>query len=123
MTFVNVCKDTRLWPARKWSIYGKAADIPFASGSYPGVAFKGFTQTIWWDTRDRRSICSSRISVSESELDSYLILQKEEDQKSYDYDLSHILLPITSRSGEGEINRKQEMIIELRLKIEDGETF
>ena len=35
----------------------------------------------------------------------------------------HILLPITSRSGEGEINRKQEMIIDLRLKIEDGETF
>ena len=79
-------------------------------------------QQITLDELRQREV-SSRISVSESELDSYLILQKEEDQKSYDYDLSHILLPITSRSGEGEINRKQEMIIDLRLKIEDGETF
>ena len=79
-------------------------------------------QQITLDELRQREV-SSRISVSESELDSYLILQKEEDQKSYDYDLSHILLPITSRSGEGEINRKQEMIIDLRLKIEDGEAF
>ena len=79
-------------------------------------------QQITLDELRQREV-SSRISVSQSELDSYLILQKEEDQKAYDYDLSHILLPLTSRSGQGEINRKQEMIIDLRLRIENGETF
>ena len=79
-------------------------------------------QQITLDELRQREV-SSRISVSQSELDSYLILQKEEDQKAYDYDLSHILLPITSRSGEGEINRKQEMIIDLRLRIQEGENF
>ena len=79
-------------------------------------------QQITLDELRQREV-SSRISVSQSELDSYLILQKEEDQKAYDYDLSHILLPLTSRSGQGEINRKQEMIIDLRSRIENGEAF
>ena len=79
-------------------------------------------QQITLDELRQREV-SSRISVSQSELDSYLILQKEEDQKAYDYDLSHILLPLTSRSGQGEINRKQEMIINLRSRIENGEAF
>ena len=79
-------------------------------------------QQITLDELRQREV-SSRISVSQSELDSYLILQKEEDQKAYDYDLSHILLPLTNRSGQGEINRKQEMIIDLRLRIENGEAF
>ena len=79
-------------------------------------------QQITLDELRQREV-SSRISVSQSELDSYLILQKEEDQKAYDYDLSHILLPLTSRSGQAEINRKQEMIIDLRLRIENGEAF
>lgn len=79
-------------------------------------------QQITLDELRQREV-SSRISVSQSELDSYLILQREEDQKAYDYDLSHILVPITSRSGQGEINRKQELIIDLRLKIENGEAF
>jgi len=79
-------------------------------------------QQITLDELRQREV-SSRISVSLSELDSYLILQKEEDQKAYDYDLSHILLPLTSRSGQAEINRKQEMIIDLRLRIENGEAF
>ncbi|MBI32677.1 MAG: molecular chaperone SurA [Gammaproteobacteria bacterium] len=79
-------------------------------------------QQITLDELRQREV-SSRISVSQSELDSYLILQKEEDQKAYDYDLSHILLPITSRSGEGEIDRKQKMINDLRSKIASGESF
>ena len=79
-------------------------------------------QQITLDELRQREV-SSRISVSQSELDSYLILQREEDQKAYDYDLSHILVPLTSRSGQGEINRKQELIIDLRLKIENGEAF
>jgi len=79
-------------------------------------------QQITLDELRQREV-SSRISVSQSELDSYLILQKEEGQKAYDYDLSHILVPLTSRSGQGEINRKQELIIDLRLRIENGEAF
>ena len=79
-------------------------------------------QQITLDELRQREV-SSRISVSQSELDSYLILQREEDQKAYDYDLSHILVPLTSRSGQGEINRKQELIIDLRLRIENGEAF
>ena len=61
-------------------------------------------QQITLDELRQREVIS-RISVSQSELDSYLILQKEQDQKAYDYDLSHILLPLTSRSGEGEMNQ------------------
>ena len=79
-------------------------------------------QQITLDELRQREV-SSRISVSQSELDSYLILQREEDQKAYDYDLSHILVPLTSRSGQGEINRKQELIMDLRLRIENGEAF
>ena len=79
-------------------------------------------QQITLDELRQREV-SSRISVSQSELDSYLILQREEDQKAYDYDLSHILVPLTSRSGQGEINQKQELIIDLRLRIENGEAF
>ena len=79
-------------------------------------------QQITLDELRQREV-SSRISVSQSELDSYLILQREEDQKTYDYDLSHILVPLTSRSGQGEINRKQELIMDLRLRIENGEAF
>ena len=79
-------------------------------------------QQITLDELRQREV-SSRISVSQSELDSYLILQREEDQKAYDYDLSHILVPLTSRSGQGEINRKQELITDLRLRIENGEAF
>ena len=52
-------------------------------------------QQITLDELRQREV-SSRISVSQSELNSYLVLQKEEDQKAYDFDLSHILLPLTS---------------------------
>ena len=79
-------------------------------------------QQITLDELRQREV-ASRISVSQSELSSYLILQKEEDQKAYDFDLSHILLPITARSGQGEINRKEEMINDLRSRIEEGESF
>ena len=79
-------------------------------------------QQITLDELRQREV-SSRISVSQSELDSYLILQREEDQKAYDYDLSHILVPLSSRSAKAEINRKQGLIIDLRSRIENGEAF
>ena len=41
----------------------------------------------------------SRIAVSESELDSFLVFQKDADRLNYEYDLSHILIPVSSRAG------------------------
>ena len=65
----------------------------------------------------------SRIAVSESELDNYLIFQKDQDRLNYEYDLSHILIPVSSRAGDGEINNKQDLINELYEEIIDGKDF
>ena len=65
----------------------------------------------------------SRIAVSESELDNFLIFQKDQDRLNYEYDLSHILIPVSSRAGDGEINNKQDLINELYEEIIDGEDF
>jgi hypothetical protein len=46
------------------STWGNAAAMPLASGSYPGVAFKGLTHTTRWATRDSRAICSPITSGS-----------------------------------------------------------
>ena len=65
----------------------------------------------------------SRIAVSESELDNFLIFQKDQDRLNYEYDLSHILIPVSSRAGDGEINNKQDLINELYEEIIDGKDF
>ena len=65
----------------------------------------------------------SRIAVSESELDNYLIFQKDQDRLNYEYDLSHILITVSSRAGDGEINNKQDLINELYEEIIDGKDF
>ena len=65
----------------------------------------------------------SRIAVSESELDNFLVFQKDQDKLNYEYDLSHILIPVSSRAGDGEINNKQDLINELYEEIIDGEDF
>ena len=65
----------------------------------------------------------SRIAVSESELDNFLIFQKDQDRLNYEYDLSHILIPVSSRAGDGEINNKQNLINELYEEIIDGKDF
>ena len=65
----------------------------------------------------------SRIAVSESELDNFLVFQKDQDRLNYEYDLSHILIPVSSRAGDGEINNKQDLINELHEEIIDGKDF
>ena len=65
----------------------------------------------------------SRIAVSESELDNFLVFQKDQDRLNYEYDLSHILIPVSSRAGDGEINNKQDLINELYEEIIDGKDF
>ena len=65
----------------------------------------------------------SRIAVSESELDNFLVIQKDQDKLNYEYNLSHILIPVSSRAGDGEINNKQNLIDELYEKIIDGKNF
>ena len=65
----------------------------------------------------------SRIAVSESELDNFLVFQKDQDKLNYEYDLSHILIPVSSRAGDGEINNKQDLINELYEEIIDGKDF
>ena len=65
----------------------------------------------------------SRIAVSESELDNFLVFQKDQDKLNYEYHLSHILIPVSSRAGDGEINNKQDLINELYEEIIDGKDF
>ena len=65
----------------------------------------------------------SRIAVSESELDSFLVFQKDADRLNYEYDLSHILIPVSSRAGDGEINNKLDLINELYEEIISGKNF
>ena len=65
----------------------------------------------------------SRIAVSESELDSFLVFQKDADRLNYEYDLSHILIPVSSRAGDGEINNKLDLINELYEEIIGGKNF
>lgn len=65
----------------------------------------------------------SRIAVSESELDNFLVFQKDQDRLNYEYNLSHILISVSSRAGDGEINNKQNLINELYQEIIDGKNF
>ncbi len=65
----------------------------------------------------------SRIAVTESELDSFLVFQKEQDALNYDYNLSHILIPTSSRAGTKEIANKESLIYEIREIINEGGDF
>ena len=65
----------------------------------------------------------SRIAVTESELDSFLVFQKEQDALNYDYNLSHILITTSSRAGSKEIETKESLIYELENRITQGEEF
>jgi peptidyl-prolyl cis-trans isomerase SurA len=69
----------------------------------------------------RQRDVASRISVSESELESFMVLQKDQDALNYDYNLSHILIPISSSNNE---TAKAELLVNnLYKKISDGENF
>jgi peptidyl-prolyl cis-trans isomerase SurA len=65
----------------------------------------------------------SRIAVSESELETFLVFQKDQDRLNYEYNLSHILIPVSSKAGEGEVNNKQDFINELYENIIGGKSF
>ncbi len=65
----------------------------------------------------------SRIAVTESELDSFLVFQKEQDALNYDYNLSHILIPTSSRAGTKEIASKESLIYEIQEIINEGGDF
>ena len=65
----------------------------------------------------------SRIAVTESELNSFLVFQKEQDALNYDYNLSHILITTSSRAGSKEIETKESLIYELENRITQGEDF
>ena len=65
----------------------------------------------------------SRIAVSESELENFLVFQKDQDRLNYEYNLSHILIPVSSNAGEGEVNNKQDFINELYEDIIGGKSF
>jgi len=65
----------------------------------------------------------SRIAVTESELDSFLVFQKEQDALNYDYNLSHILIPTSSRAGTKEIANKESLIYEIQEIINEGGDF
>ena len=71
----------------------------------------------------RQRDVASRISVSESELESFMVLQKDQDALDYDYNLSHILIPISSSSSNNETAKAELLVNNLYKKISDGENF
>ena len=85
------------------AIANVASNNNVAFDEFPGVlALEGIDyndyrnelrqQLIIEQLRQREVI--SRIAVTESELDSFLVFQKEQDALNYDYNLSHILLSL-----------------------------
>jgi peptidyl-prolyl cis-trans isomerase SurA len=71
----------------------------------------------------RQRDVASRISVSESELESFMFLQKDQDALNYGYNLSHILIPISSSSSNNETAKGELLVNNLYKKISDGENF
>ena len=71
----------------------------------------------------RQRDVASRISVSESELESFMVLQKDQDALNYDYNLSHILIPISSTASNNETAKADFLINNLYKKISNGENF
>tara|TARA_B110000438_G_scaffold195093_1_gene186728 strand:+ start:45 stop:1364 length:1320 start_codon:yes stop_codon:yes gene_type:complete len=71
----------------------------------------------------RQRDVASRISVSESELDSFMVLQKDQDALNYDYNLSHILIPISSTSSNNETTKADLLVNNLYKRISNGENF
>ena len=64
MLAASCSSDPRVLPARNRSTWGRAALIPRTSGSYPGVALRGFSHTSRCEQRARRSISPSSCSGS-----------------------------------------------------------
>src|SRR5680860_606355 len=64
ITAARFSSDASEWPSTNSSTYGSAAAIPRASGTNPGDALRGLTQTTRCATRARRAICSASCAGS-----------------------------------------------------------
>ena len=71
----------------------------------------------------RQRDVASRISVSESELESFMVLQKDQDALNYSYNLSHILIPTSSKSSNNETTKAELLVNNLYKSITNGENF
>ena len=71
----------------------------------------------------RQRDVASRILVSPSELESFLVLQKDRDALNFDYDLSHILITISSSASTKQINTAENLISDIYQRVVSGENF
>jgi len=71
----------------------------------------------------RQRDVASRILVSPSELESFLILQKDQDALNFDYDLSHILITVSSSASTKQITNTENLIKDIYQRINNGENF
>ena len=71
----------------------------------------------------RQRDVASRILVSPSELESFLVLQKDRDALNFDYDLSHILITISSSASTKQINTAENLISDIYQRVVNGENF
>ena len=71
----------------------------------------------------RQRDVASKILVSPSELESFLILQKDRDALNFDYDLSHILITISSSASTKQIKNAENLINDIYQRVVNGENF
>jgi len=71
----------------------------------------------------RQRDVASRILVSPNELESFLILQKDRDALNFDYDLSHILVTVSSSASEKQIENAENLITDIYQRVVNGENF
>ena len=71
----------------------------------------------------RQRDVASRILVSPSELESFLILQKDKDALNFDYELSHILITVSSSASTKQITNTENLIKDIYQRINNGENF
>jgi peptidyl-prolyl cis-trans isomerase SurA len=71
----------------------------------------------------RQRDVASRILVSPSELESFLILQKDRDALNYDYDLSHILITVSSSASVKQIENAENLVSDIYQRVANGENF
>ena len=71
----------------------------------------------------RQRDVASKILVSPSELESFLILQKDKDALNFDYDLSHILITVSSSASIKQIEIAENLVNDIYQRVVDGENF
>ena len=71
----------------------------------------------------RQRDVASRIQISPSELESFLILQKDRDALNFDYDLLHILIPVSASASDNQIKSAKILSNEIYERVTGGEKF